>query len=113
VLKALAQAIQVARPGHTAGDGARAAKDVLNQAGYAGHTSGFAGHGIGLETVAEPLLVPADATPLEAGMVLCIEPAVYIHGWGGCSVEEEIVVADGEPELLTTLSRRPPDLRGL
>jgi Xaa-Pro dipeptidase len=106
VFKALAKAIQVARPGNTAGDVARAAHEVLDQAGYAEHASGFVGHGIGLETVEEPMLVPADATPLAAGMVLCVEPAIYIRGWGGCSIEEEIVVTEGEPELLTTLSRR-------
>lgn len=45
-------------------------------------------------------------TRLEPGMVLCVEPAVYIAGWGGCSLEEELIVGDDEPEMLTSLPRR-------
>jgi Xaa-Pro dipeptidase len=66
----------------------------------------FLGHGIGLETVEHPLLVPGSDVVLEPGMVLCIEPAIFVPDWAGCSVEEEIIVTDGEPELITHLSRR-------
>jgi Xaa-Pro aminopeptidase len=106
VLDALAHAVEVARPGYTAGDVARAALQTLADAGYAEHASKFNGHGIGLETVEEPMLVLTDATPLQAGMALCVEPGIYIPGWGGCSIEEEIVVTEGDPDLLSTLSRR-------
>jgi Xaa-Pro aminopeptidase len=53
------------------------------------------GHGVGLGSFEDPHVIPADATPLEAGMVLAIEPGVYFPGRYGARVEEIFVVTDG------------------
>jgi Xaa-Pro aminopeptidase len=53
------------------------------------------GHGVGLGSFEDPHVIPADATPLEAGMVLAIEPGVYFSGRYGARVEEIFVVTDG------------------
>ena len=59
------------------------------------------GHAIGLETVEEPTLLPGVATPLLPGMVLCVEPGIQIPGVGGVCVEQEILVTEGTPEVIT------------
>jgi Xaa-Pro aminopeptidase len=53
------------------------------------------GHGVGLGSFEDPHVIPADATPLEAGMVLAIEPGVYFPGRYGARVEEIFVVTEG------------------
>jgi D-alanyl-D-alanine dipeptidase len=52
------------------------------------------GHGVGLSGFEDPHVIPADATPLRAGMVLAIEPGVYFPGRYGARVEEIFVVTD-------------------
>ena len=53
------------------------------------------GHGVGLGSFEDPHVIPADETPLEAGMVLAIEPGVYFPGRYGARVEEIFVVTEG------------------
>jgi Xaa-Pro aminopeptidase len=53
------------------------------------------GHGVGLGSFDDPHVIPADPTPLEAGMVLAIEPGVYFPGRFGARVEEIFVVSAG------------------
>jgi Xaa-Pro aminopeptidase len=101
VLKALERLIGACRPGALVDDLVRQTLGVLEDAGYGAHAAAFVGHGIGLETVEEPILAPGEMTRLEPGMALCVEPGVYIPGWGGCSLEEELIVGDDEPEVLT------------
>jgi Xaa-Pro aminopeptidase len=82
----------------------KAGCQALVEAGFGDYLPGFAGHGIGLETVEAPGLRPGVGTRLEPGMVLCIEPGVFIRGWGGACVEQEVIVTEsGPPELITTL----------
>ncbi len=106
VLHALAVVLDRARPGVAVGEMVRAGLRVMEVAGYGQSMSRFMGHGIGLETVEAPLLVPDSDVELQPGMVLCIEPGIYIRGWGGCSIEEEVVITEGEPQIITHLSRR-------
>ncbi len=105
LLEAVAQAtdaaVAEARPGTMCGDLVRLANTLLERAGYGKHTRNFMGHGIGLETVEEPYLTPEITVRLQPGMVLCIEPGVHIPGWGGASIEQEVIVTEGEPEVIT------------
>ncbi len=105
LLEAVAQAtdaaVAEARPGAMCGDLVRLANALLERAGYGKHTRNFMGHGIGLETVEEPYLTPEITVRLQPGMVLCIEPGVHIPGWGGASIEQEVIVTEGEPEVIT------------
>ena len=78
----------------------------LDEAGYGNYASPFIGHGIGLETVEDPLLMSGVETVLEPGMVLCVEPSIRIAGEGGCCVEQEIIVTDGAPEVITRTPAR-------
>ncbi len=108
-LDATRAAIAVARPGVPAQQLVIAANKVIEDRGFGQHARPFIGHGIGYETMEPPLLYMGDTTPLEPGMVLCVEPGIEIPGAEGVRIEEEIIVTEGEPELITRFDPRQWD----
>jgi Xaa-Pro aminopeptidase len=100
-LAATRAAVAAARSGVPAEALVVAANRVLEERGFGAYARPFVGHGIGYETMEPPHLIPGDLTPLEPGMVLCIEPGIEIPGAEGARIEEEIIVTDGEPEVIT------------
>ncbi len=106
VAEATDAAVAASRPGVACGDLVRLANGLLDEAGYGKYAGAFMGHGIGLETVEEPYLTPETTTRLEVGMVLCVEPGAYIPGWGGASIEQELIITDGVPEVITHIPAR-------
>jgi len=109
-LAATHAAIAAARPGTPAQDLVTAANRVIEERSFGAHARPFIGHGIGYETMEPPLLSVGDSTPLAPGMVLCVEPGIEIPGEEGVRIEEEIIVTEGEPELLTRFDPRQWDL---
>jgi len=97
--------IAATRPGNTAADVFAAQARVLEDAGLELGNVGRFGHGLGKTLTEPPSNKPGDTTPLEPGVVLTIEPNAT-YGRGKILVHEEnVVVTDGAPELL---SRRAP-----
>src|SRR6266849_7407046 len=84
-------------------DGYRA--DTTRVAGLGERFFHRTGHGLGLETHEDPSLDPGSKTVLEAGMVFTVEPGVYIPGWGGVRIEDDVVVEAGGCWLLTRADR--------
>ncbi len=105
-LAATRAAIAAARPGAPAEALVVAANRVIEERGFTVDARAFIGHGIGYETMEPPLLILGDQTPLEAGMVLCVEPGIVIPGAEGVRIEEEIIVTDGGPEVITHFDPR-------
>jgi Xaa-Pro dipeptidase len=99
VRRALDYAITACRPGVVSGDVDRRVREQLADFGptYRHHT----GHGIGAAWSEEPRIVPYNTRRIEEGMVLAVEPAVYIQGWGGIRLEDVFVVRATGNELLT------------
>ena len=71
------------------------------------YLTGFYGHGIGLETLEWPYLLPGQSGPLIAGEVLCIEPGLRRPDLGGAEVEDEVLVTESGSELLSDFRRTP------
>lgn len=99
-------ALHTIAPGITAREVYNALRQPVDQAGLGQYLSPFFGHSIGIETVERPVLTAWSTARLEEGMVLCIEPGIYIPGWAGASIEQEIVLTAQGYELLTTCPTR-------
>ena len=100
VLHAQAAAIDAVRPGVTLGEVDAAAREVIANAGYGDRFGHGLGHGFGLEIHEHPRLAPRQTEPLQAGMVITIEPGIYLPGVGGVRIEDDVLVtADGSQTL--------------
>ena len=105
VLEAHDAAIAAVRPGATTGEVDAAARRVIEAAGYGERFFHRTGHGLGLEAHEAPNLDPGSDFGLEPGMVFTVEPGIYIPGWGGVRIEDDVVVQDGGCRLLTKADR--------
>jgi Xaa-Pro aminopeptidase/Xaa-Pro dipeptidase len=105
VLGAHDAALAAVRAGVSAGDVDRAAREVIDAAGFGELFIHRTGHGLGLEAHEDPSLDPGSATVLESGMVITVEPGVYVPGWGGVRIEDDVVVEEGGCRLLTNAVR--------
>ncbi|MEU6284085.1 aminopeptidase P family protein [Streptomyces sp. NPDC047028] len=95
-------------PGAAYRDVDRAARQVLDSAGYAEALPPLSGHGVGLEIDEDPQLAPAAMGKLDACVPVTVEPGVHLPGRGGVRIDDTLVVrpeADGGPELLTITTK--------
>ncbi|WP_030674890.1 aminopeptidase P family protein [Streptomyces sp. NRRL B-1347] len=95
-------------PGAACRDVDRAARHVLDAAGYAEGLAPRTGHGVGLEINEDPQLAPAAMGKLDACVPVTVEPGVHLPGRGGVRIDDTLVVrceADGGPELLTITTK--------
>jgi Xaa-Pro aminopeptidase len=105
VLQAQQAALAVIRDGTPAAEVDAAARQVIADAGYEEYFTHGLGHGIGLDTHESPRLRPNSEDVLSAGMVITVEPGIYIPGWGGVRIEDDVLVTREGYTLLSTLSR--------
>ena len=88
----------------------RAARSVIADAGYGEHFGHGLGHGIGLQVHEAPALRPNSSDVLQPGMVVTIEPGIYLPGWGGVRIEDDVLVT---PDGCEVLSHVPRDLAAM
>jgi Xaa-Pro aminopeptidase len=104
VLEAQQAAVEAVKPGVSCGDVDEAARSVLRKAGLAEYFTHSTGHGVGLE-IHEPPRIAADQSQfLKPGMVVTIEPGVYIAGHFGVRIEDMVVVTRDGGQVLTPAS---------
>jgi Xaa-Pro aminopeptidase len=100
VLESQLAAIAVVGPGVAVGKVDRAARKVLQQKGLAKHFTHSTGHGVGLEIHEAPRLAHGQQEILRPGMVITIEPGVYLPGQWGVRIEDMVVVTERGCEVL-------------
>lgn len=105
VLTAQKLGIEAIKPGVRCCDVDAAARASIAKAGYGKFFSHSLGHGIGLDIHEGPRLSAASETELKPGMVVTVEPGVYIPGWGGVRIEDDILVTRDGCEVLTSVPK--------
>ena len=105
VLEAQRAGIDAVRPGASSREVDKAARDVIERAGYGNRFGHGLGHGIGLDIHEGPRLSPQSDATLAAGMVVTIEPGIYIPGIGGVRIEDDVLVTRTGHRVLTNLAK--------
>ena len=102
VLEAQKLAIDAAKAGMTGAELDKIARDHITSHGY-GETFGHSlGHGIGLEIHEGPRIGATGSDLLKPGMVITIEPGIYLSKWGGVRIEDDVLLLpDGQKRVLT------------
>jgi Xaa-Pro aminopeptidase len=102
VLDAQRKALELACPGMKAGALDKVARSVISSRGFGKYFSHSLGHGLGIEIHEELRLSAQSRETLRAGNVVTIEPGIYIPGFGGVRIEDDIVLRDGGCDILTS-----------
>jgi Xaa-Pro aminopeptidase len=107
VLQAQQAAIRLLRAGVKASAVDAEARKVIADAGYGDYFTHSLGHGFGLQIHEAPFLRGGNDLVLEAGMVVTVEPGIYLPDWGGVRIEDDVLII---PDGCEILSRLPRDL---
>ncbi|SFF93175.1 Xaa-Pro dipeptidase [Desulfotomaculum arcticum] len=106
VLEAQLAGLAAVRAGITASSADSAARQVIESYGYGGYFGHGTGHGVGLAVHEAPRLSSRDNTVLLEGMVVTVEPGIYLPGVGGVRIEDSVVV---EKDGCRVLTKSPKD----
>ena len=109
VLGAQKAAFNTIKPGVKALEVDHAARQFIADAGFGDYFGHGLGHGIGLQIHEAPWFRPGSETVLEPGMVFTLEPGIYLPGWGGVRIEDNILVTSSGAQYLTGISRELDD----
>jgi Xaa-Pro aminopeptidase len=75
-----------------AGEPIISVRGVVERAGFGGHFPHHSGHAYGLFQQEHPFLIPAERILLQPGMIVTLEPGIYLPGWGGMRLEGNYVI---------------------
>jgi Xaa-Pro aminopeptidase len=104
---AQAEALAAVRPGIVARDLDAVAREHIAASGLGDAFAHGLGHGVGLNIHERPWVRPEGGETIETGMMLTVEPGIYLEGLGGVRIEDLVAVADDGPDIL---GRFPKDL---
>lgn len=106
VLNAQLAGINAVKAGVTGDFADNAARNVIKKAGYGEFFGHSTGHGVGLEIHEEPRLTPKDDTILSSGMVVTVEPGIYLPGKFGVRIEDMVCVTQNGCTNLTSAEKK-------
>ncbi|HDV8363520.1 MULTISPECIES: M24 family metallopeptidase [Bacillus] len=105
VREALKRGTEAIKPGETAKSIDDITRNYITEHGYGQYFGHSTGHGLGLE-IHEPLRLSQESkATLQEGMVVTVEPGIYIPNWGGCRIEDDIVITKDGYDVITKSNR--------
>lgn len=104
-LLAQQNAIDNVKSGTTGGQVDALARSIIEEAGYGDKFGHGLGHGVGGAVHEDPRLGPGAQSPVETDMAFTIEPGIYLPGWGGVRIEDDVYLTTDGPEILSHSSR--------
>jgi len=99
-MKSAARAFEAIEPGNPINEVVDVAHDVIRDAGYEDNLRHGLGHGVGLDVHEPPALSSNTEESFQPGMVVTLEPGIYIDGFGGGRIEHMVLVEESGPRLL-------------
>jgi Xaa-Pro aminopeptidase len=106
VLKAQQEAIQKIRPGAKCSDIDAAARNVIEAAGFGKNFGHGLGHSIGLSIHEWPRFAPTSEEELKPGMILTVEPGIYLPRFGGVRIEDDVLITKDGCEVLSKVPKQ-------
>jgi len=101
VLEAQQRAIEACRPGAACKEVDAVAREFIKSAGYEEAFSHGLGHGVGLDIHEAPSLAHTSEDVLQPGMLVTVEPGIYLNGWGGVRIEDVVLITNKGHEVIT------------
>jgi Xaa-Pro dipeptidase len=95
----------IGRPGIPAGEVDRAARAIIESAGYGKYFIHRTGHGIGMEGHEEPYMYAANQLMLAPGMTFTVEPGIYLPDYNGVRIEDDVVITVDGADSLSDFTR--------
>jgi Xaa-Pro aminopeptidase len=105
VLKAQKAGVEGAVKNLTGSEIDSIARNIISDAGYGEHFGHSLGHGVGLEIHEDPRLSQLGSLKMNNGMVVTVEPGIYVSGLGGIRIEDMIVINEDKPMVLTASTK--------
>jgi Xaa-Pro aminopeptidase len=99
------------RPGMKGKEADALARSHIERCGFASGFGHGLGHGIGLQVHEAPRLSRSAEAVLPAGAVVTVEPGIYIPGWGGVRIEDDVYLSSDGPKILTHFTRDLIEIR--
>lgn len=82
-----------------------ATREYIGEMGYGKYYTHGTGHGLGLEIHTSPRFSPQSEQVLEVNNVMTIEPGIYLAGWGGVRIEDDIIIGQDDCEILNQTTK--------
>jgi Xaa-Pro aminopeptidase len=111
VLSAQERAIAAIRPGAKAHDVDAEARSVIEEAGFGRFFDHGLGHGLGMDLHEAPRIRKHSNVLLEPGMVITVEPGIYLPDWGGIRIEDDVLVTPDGCEVLSHVPKSLDSVR--
>lgn len=101
VFEAQKRGVEGIKPGITGKEADALTRDYITAQGYGEYFGHSTGHGLGMEVHEGPTLSIKSNTVLEPGMIVTVEPGIYIAGVGGCRIEDDVLITENGNRTLT------------
>ena len=94
-----------AKAGMTCKEVDKVTRDYITEKGYGEYFNHGTGHGLGLEIHTEPRMSQLSTQTLETNNVVTIEPGIYLEGWGGVRIEDDVIIHEEGCEVLNKTTK--------